>query len=84
LAEPELAEVVEEGGRRHRSGSAAVAGRLASFGALRPGLPVDEAAVTIAAIADHRLAMVLIDDHHFDLDRVEDWIADTTARAVLA
>ena len=83
-AEAELGAIVDEGGRRHRSGAGAVASRLAALGRLRPQLSVDEAAVTIAAIADYRLAMILIDDHHFDLDRVEDWIADTTARAVLA
>jgi hypothetical protein len=26
---------------------------------------------------------MLIDDHGFDLERVEEWIATTTARAVL-
>ena len=38
---------------------------------------------TVAAIADFRLALILIDDHGFDFDAVEDWIAGTTARAVL-
>ncbi len=83
-AEPELAAIVDEGGRRHRSGAAGVAGRLAALGALRPGLTPEAAATTIAALADYRLAMILIDDHHLELDQIEDWIADTTARAVLA
>ena len=52
-------------------------------GALRPGLTVEDAATTIAALADYRLAMVLIDDHHLSLDAVEEWMADLTARAVL-
>ena len=82
-AEPELAAVVEEGGNRHRAGAAAVAGRLASLGALRSGLTVEQAATTIAALADYRLAMVLIDDHHLDLEEIEEWMADVTARAVL-
>lgn len=82
-AEPELAAVVDEGGRRHRAGADDVAGRLAALGALRAGLPVEEAATTVAALADYRLAMVLIDDHHLSLDAIEEWMADLTARAVL-
>ena len=76
--------VVDEGGRRHRAGASGVAGRLAGLGALRPGLSVDDAATTIAALADYRMALVLVDDHHLTLDALEDWIADITARAVLA
>jgi len=83
-AEPELAEVVDEGGRRHRAGAAGVAGRLAAMGALRKGLSVDDATSTIAVLADYRTALVLIDDHDFTLAQLEDWIAETTARAVLA
>ena len=83
-AEPDLAAVVDEGGRRHRAGAAGVAGRLAGLGALRSGLSVDHAATTIAALADYRMALVLVDDHHLTLDELEDWIADVTARSVLA
>ncbi len=82
-AEPDLGVVIEEGGRRHRAGASAVAHRLAGLGALRPGLSVEEAATTIAAIADYRVALILVDDHGFDVDQVEAWIAVTTARAVL-
>ena len=56
-AEPELAVVIDEGGRRHRAGASGVAGRLAGLGALRPGLSVEAAATTIAALADYRLAL---------------------------
>lgn len=83
-AEPDLAPLAEEGGRRHRGGAQVVAGRLASLKALEPGLSVDAAASTIAALSDIRLALILIDDHGFDLDRLEEWIATTTARAVLS
>ena len=38
---------------------------------------------TIAALADFRVALILIDDHGLDFDAVEQWIADMTARAVL-
>jgi AcrR family transcriptional regulator len=84
LAEPALLSLVEEGGRRHRGGAMAVAGRLASLGALRPDLHVDDAARTIATLADFRVAFTLLDDHHLDYDGIEEWIAQTTVRAVLA
>lgn len=83
-AEPDLGVVIEEGGRRHRAGALSVAGRLAGLSALRPGLTVDAAATTIAALADYRLALILMDDHGLDLDQVEDWIAAMIVRAVLA
>jgi AcrR family transcriptional regulator len=83
-AEPDLAYVIEEGGRRHRAGALAVAERLAALNALDPQLSVEQAATTIAAVADFRVALLLIDDHGLDLDAVEAWIAATTARAVLA
>jgi hypothetical protein len=82
-AEPDLAYVIEEGGRRHRAGALAVCERLNDLNALDPELSIAEAATTVAAIADFRLALILIDDHGFDFDAVEDWIAGTTARAVL-
>ena len=82
-AEPELAPVVDEGGRRHRAGARAVAERLVSLGALDAELSTDDATVTIATLADYRVALVLLDDHGYTLDAVEEWIATTTARAVL-
>ena len=79
-AEPDLAYVIEEGGRRHRAGALAVAERLAALDALDPQLSVADAATTIAAVADFRVALFLIDDHGFDLDAVEAWMAGMTAR----
>ena len=38
--------------------------------------------MTIAALADYRMALLLVDDHHLTLDELEDWIADITAHAV--
>ena len=82
-AEPDLSHVVDEGGRRHRAGARGVAERLAALGALDAGLSIDQAAVTIAMLADHRVALVMLDDHEYTLDEVEEWIATTTALAVL-
>jgi AcrR family transcriptional regulator len=78
---PELAEIAADGARRHRAGATAVAGRLEAFGALRAGLTAAEAAVTIAALADLRLALALRDE--LGLDGLEAWIVETTAHAVL-
>ena len=83
-AEPDLAYVIDEGGRRHRAGTRAIADRLAELDALDPRLSIDAAATTLAAVSDFRLALILIEDHRFDFDAVEEWIASTTARAVLA
>jgi AcrR family transcriptional regulator len=82
-AEPDLAYVIEEGGRRHRAGARTVCERLAAVNALDPRVSVDEAATTIAAVSDFRVALLLIDDHGFDFDAVEGWMADLTSRAVL-
>ncbi len=80
--EPGLAGLAEEGGRRHLAGVTAVARQLSDIHALRAGLDIDAAATTIAALSDFRVAILLIDDHHLTLDQLEDWIADTTIRAV--
>ncbi|HWM18352.1 MAG TPA: helix-turn-helix domain-containing protein [Ilumatobacteraceae bacterium] len=82
-AEPDLVYIADEGGRRHRAGARAVAERLAALHALDPSIDTPAAATTIATLADVRVALVLIDDHGFDLDAVETWIATTTARAIL-
>ena len=82
-AEPDLAPVVDEGGRRHRAGARAVTERLASLDALDAELSTDDATVTIATLSDYRVALMLLDDHGYTLDTVEEWIATTTARAVL-
>jgi AcrR family transcriptional regulator len=81
--EPGLAGLAEEGGRRHRAGTTAVAQQLADVGALRAALDLDQAATTIATLSDFRVAILLIDDHRMTLDQVEDWIAHTTIRAVI-
>jgi AcrR family transcriptional regulator len=82
-AEPDLAPLADEGGRRHRGGAQTIARRLDELKALDPGLSVEAAAHTIAALSDIRVALILVDDHGFELDHLEEWIATTTSRAVL-
>ena len=83
LTDPGLLPVIHEGQHRHRAGAAMVADRLHALKALPRGIAVDQAATSIAALSDFRLALVLLDDHGLDLDHVETWIGDTTARSVL-
>ncbi len=82
-SEPELASVVEEGGRRHRAGAQAVAARLAELGALPDDVDLVDATRTIAALSDVRLALVLLSELDLDLDGVEQWMSQTTCRALL-
>ena len=83
-SEPDLAPLTQEAGRRHRGGAQVVARRLAALKALAPGLSVEAAgAHPRRAVGYSGSRLMLIDDHGFDLDRLEEWIATTTARAVL-
>jgi AcrR family transcriptional regulator len=82
-AEPELSEVAVEGGRRHRAGARRVAARLAQLKALKKGLSVDEAATTLAALSDIRVAFLLADDHGLSPQQVEDWITLRSVEALL-
>ena len=81
-AEPELAAVLEEGHRRHTAGAASMIGLLRKLDALAPSVEPDEAAETLAALADFRFALVLRESYGWSLDRIEDWIA-ATSRALL-
>jgi AcrR family transcriptional regulator len=83
LADPGLQPLLEEGARRHRDGAAAIAARLGALGALRKPLTVKQAAVTLAALAEFRLAIVLVDDHGMSVAQVERWITELSIRAVL-
>jgi AcrR family transcriptional regulator len=82
-ADLDLADVAREGGRRHRAGSRAVVDRLAILGHLDPRVSIEEATITVSALADYRLGLILIDDHGLSLNQVEDWIAAATVRNVL-
>ena len=82
-AEPDLAAALEDGHRRHVAGTASMVGLLAELGALAPSLDRDEAAETLAAIADFRFALVLRDSYGWSLDRIEDWIAASSRTLLL-
>lgn len=83
LTEPGLLPLVEEGGRRHRSGAKEVAGRLAALGALARGVSVAQAATSLAALSDFRLGILLLDDHGMTVSQLERWMTDQAVGAVL-
>jgi hypothetical protein len=83
-AEPELAAVLEEGHRRHTGGAAAMVALLDELGALAPSVHKNEAAETLAALADFRFALVLRESYGWSLDRVEEWIAASSRALLLA
>jgi AcrR family transcriptional regulator len=82
-AEPELAAALAEGHRRHLAGAKSVVGVLEAKGALAPSIDGDEAAETMAALADVSLGLLLRDTYGWSLDRIESWVADTTRALVL-
>jgi AcrR family transcriptional regulator len=81
-AEPELAAVLAEGHRRHVEGNRRVVGLLRELGALDAAVDPDEAAETLAAVADFRFGLVLKGSYGWSLDRLESWMAETS-RALL-
>jgi AcrR family transcriptional regulator len=81
-SEPELAAVLAEGQRRHLEGNAQVIAQLRGLGALAADVDPGEAAETLAAVSEFRLALVLRDSYGWSLDRLESWIA-ATSRALL-
>jgi AcrR family transcriptional regulator len=82
-SDPDLASVLDEGGRRHLAGARSVAERLVALNAIAADRSVDDVTLTIATVADYRVALLLLDDHGRTIDAVEDWIADIIARSVL-
>jgi AcrR family transcriptional regulator len=82
-AEPDLAAVMAEGQRRHVAGARLLVGRLVQLDALPDGLGADDAAATLAAVSDVRVALMLRDDYGWSLDRIEAWIAASAAALLL-
>ncbi|MGE3855973.1 MAG: TetR/AcrR family transcriptional regulator [Dehalococcoidia bacterium] len=82
--EPEMQAVRDESRRRHREGVGRVTQRLAALGALRPGLAVEEAADTIAALTDPDVVRTFVLAYGWSW---QDWHArtlDAITRLVLA
>lgn len=82
-AEPDLANVLAEGLRRHRAGATGVAVKLAGLGALADGLDVPVAGEGLAALTDAQYAILLLDDYGWSHDRVEEWMSAACRRFAL-
>ncbi len=81
-AEPELAAVLAEGQRRHVAGTRQIVDRLRELDALSDADP-DAAADTLAAVTDVRFALVLQESYGWSPERLERWMAATSATLLL-
>ncbi len=72
-----------EGRRRHRSGAALVAKRVAEVGPLRTSVSPDDAAVTIALLTSYETFTLLTEAHGWSFARSEGWIAETLSRLII-
>ena len=81
-AEPELAAVLAEGQRRHVAGTRQIVDRLRELDALSDADP-DAAADTLAALTDVRFALVLQESYGWSPERLERWMAATSATLLL-
>ena len=82
--EPGLLALRTEGLARHRGGCVRLAGRLASLGALREGLTVEEAGDIIATLTHPETVRTMVLEYGWTWDRWHEWAVDALAGLVLA
>lgn len=82
-AEPELQQVLAEGRRRHLEGARTVIDAVVARGALARDLQPHEAAESLAAISDIGVAVILHTAYQWSLDRIQGWIANSSATLLL-
>ena len=82
-AEPDLANALAEGHRRHVEGAGTVVGLLRQMDALDDSVDAEAAVETLAAISDAQFALLLRDSYGWSLDRIESWIAVTSQTLLL-
>ena len=83
-AEPEMAEISEEGRRRHHEGTRGVAEALARAGALPGGMSVERAAQLLAVLTYNEAYFQLTRDHGMSFDDAEEWVLSALQTLVLA
>jgi AcrR family transcriptional regulator len=83
-AEPELADAVAEGQRRHRQGARITIDRIQDLHGLRKDVAPERAQALLALSTNHEAWRELITGYHLDWDQAEDWLVDALSRAVLA
>lgn len=81
--EPAVAAAVANGRQMHRIGSTRLADRLEELGALRQGVPGDEAADVIALLTDVENYSTLVGTYNWTFDRAEEWITETLCATLL-
>jgi len=82
-ADPELAEASRQMEEQRLAGMGRFAQLLGDRGALRPGLPVDEARDVLWTLNSHAVHDLLVVERGWAPDRYRDWLADTLARTLL-
>jgi hypothetical protein len=83
-AEPELADAVAEGQRRHRQGARVTLDRIQELDGLRNDVPPDRAQALFALSTNHETWRELIRGYQLAWDPAEDWLVDALSRALLA
>lgn len=83
-AEPELADAVAEGQRRHREGARITIDRIQELQGLRNDVTPERAQALLALSTNHEAWRELIREYDLDWDPAEDWLVDALSRALLA
>jgi hypothetical protein len=81
--EPEFAQVVAEGLRRHRHGARLTIDRIAELGGLHDALPTRDAIALLSAATTHDMWYELVHAHKLSWDEAEQTLYDGLARALL-
>ena len=81
--EPEVAQVVAEGLRRHRHGARVTINRIAELGGLRHDLPADHAIALLSAATTHDAWYELVHADKLSWDQAERTLNDALTRAIL-
>jgi AcrR family transcriptional regulator len=82
-AEPELADAVAEGQRRHREGARITVDRILHLDGLRDHVQPERAQALFALSTSHEAWRELIQSYKLDWDDAETWLTDALARALL-
>ena len=82
-AEPELADAVAEGQRRHREGARITLERIVELDGLRDDVEAKSAQALLALSTTHEAWRELIQNYNLGWDHAETWLTDALGRALL-
>ena len=83
-SEPELADAVAEGQRRHREGARITIDRLRELDGLRSEVSPEQARALFALSTNHEAWRELVRGHRMRWQASEDWLTEALSRALLA